>query len=77
MSQMLPMLLDWLSHSPDPDVGLLGLRTLATGTHRANTEAELRAMLGDDLCERLRTVNHDARDRDSHAQPRASRIGSR
>ena len=34
MSQMLPMLLDWLSHSPDPDVGLLGLRTLATGTHR-------------------------------------------
>ena len=29
---MLPILLDWLSSSPDPDVGLLGLRTLATGT---------------------------------------------
>ncbi len=34
MTQMLPILLDWLSSSPDPDVGLLGLRTLATGTHR-------------------------------------------
>jgi glutamate-ammonia-ligase adenylyltransferase len=34
MSQMLPILLDWLSTAPDPDAGLLGLRTLATGTHR-------------------------------------------
>jgi glutamate-ammonia-ligase adenylyltransferase len=34
MSQMLPILLDWLSGAPDPDGGLLGLRTLATGTHR-------------------------------------------
>jgi glutamate-ammonia-ligase adenylyltransferase len=34
MNQMLPLLLDWLSHSPNPDIGLLGLRTLATGTHR-------------------------------------------
>jgi glutamate-ammonia-ligase adenylyltransferase len=34
MNRMLPMLLDWLSESPDPDLGLLGLRTLATGTHR-------------------------------------------
>jgi glutamate-ammonia-ligase adenylyltransferase len=34
MSRMLPLLLDWLSESADPDVGLLGLRTLTTGTHR-------------------------------------------
>jgi glutamate-ammonia-ligase adenylyltransferase len=34
MSRMLPLLLDWLSDSADPDVGLLGLRTLTTGTHR-------------------------------------------
>ncbi len=34
MSQMLPILLDWLSSAPDPDTGLLGLRTLATGPHR-------------------------------------------
>lgn len=34
MEQLLPLLLRWLSESPDPDLGLLGLRTLATGTHR-------------------------------------------
>jgi [glutamine synthetase] adenylyltransferase / [glutamine synthetase]-adenylyl-L-tyrosine phosphorylase len=34
MAQMLPLLLDWLSHGPDPDLGLLGLRTLAAGPHR-------------------------------------------
>jgi glutamate-ammonia-ligase adenylyltransferase len=31
MQQMLPLLLEWLSESPDPDLGLLGLRRLATG----------------------------------------------
>ena len=35
MHQMLALLLGWLSESPDPDLGLLGLRTLATGRHRA------------------------------------------
>ncbi|TML43728.1 MAG: hypothetical protein E6G27_01065 [Actinobacteria bacterium] len=34
MQQMLPLLLQWLSESPDPELGLLGLRTLATGRHR-------------------------------------------
>jgi glutamate-ammonia-ligase adenylyltransferase len=34
MQQMLPLLLEWLSDSPDPDLGLLGLRTLASGQHR-------------------------------------------
>jgi glutamate-ammonia-ligase adenylyltransferase len=32
--QLVPLLLDWLSESPDPDLGLLGLRRLATGPHR-------------------------------------------
>lgn len=36
---------------------------VATGTHRANTEAELRAMLGDEVVDSVRVVNHDARDR--------------
>ena len=31
MQQMVPLVLDWLSESPDPDLGLLGLRRLATG----------------------------------------------
>jgi glutamate-ammonia-ligase adenylyltransferase len=35
MQQMLPLLLDWLSSSPDPDLGLLGLRNLASGAQRS------------------------------------------
>jgi [glutamine synthetase] adenylyltransferase / [glutamine synthetase]-adenylyl-L-tyrosine phosphorylase len=34
MYQLVPLLLDWLSESADPDLGLLGLRRLATGPHR-------------------------------------------
>ena len=35
---------------------------VATGSHRANTDAELRAMFGDEIADRVRIVNHDARD---------------
>jgi [glutamine synthetase] adenylyltransferase / [glutamine synthetase]-adenylyl-L-tyrosine phosphorylase len=35
MQQVLPLLLDWLSTSPNPDLGLLGLRKLASGEQRA------------------------------------------
>src|SRR4051812_45328865 len=35
---------------------------IATGTHRANTDAELREMLGDEFVGTMRIVNHDARD---------------
>jgi lactate racemase len=38
---------------------------VATGTHRGNTDAELRQMLGDDLVDTMRIINHDARDEDS------------
>ncbi|HTW08590.1 MAG TPA: bifunctional [glutamine synthetase] adenylyltransferase/[glutamine synthetase]-adenylyl-L-tyrosine phosphorylase [Acidimicrobiales bacterium] len=34
LRSMVPLLLDWLSESPDPDLGLLGLRRLTTGPHR-------------------------------------------
>jgi glutamate-ammonia-ligase adenylyltransferase len=34
MAQMLALVLGWLSEEPDPDLGLLGLRTLADGPHR-------------------------------------------
>jgi glutamate-ammonia-ligase adenylyltransferase len=33
MGQMFPLLLDWLSVTPDPDLGLLGLRNLAIHPH--------------------------------------------
>ena len=34
MQQYLPLLLEWLADSPDPDLGLLGFRFLMTGGHR-------------------------------------------
>ncbi len=34
MQQYLPLLLNWLADSPDPDLGLLGFRFLMTGGHR-------------------------------------------
>ncbi|WP_284745960.1 nickel-dependent lactate racemase [Amycolatopsis sp. RTGN1] len=40
---------------------------VATGTHRGNSDAELRAMFGDDVVDTVRIVNHDARDRDRMA----------
>jgi nickel-dependent lactate racemase len=42
----------------DEDITIL----IATGTHRANTQAEIERMLGADLARRFRVVNHDARD---------------
>lgn len=39
MAQLLPLLLDWLSASPDPDLGLLGLRKLASGEQRSRALA--------------------------------------
>ena len=35
---------------------------VATGTHRGNSDDELRAMLGDEVLAAVRVVNHDARD---------------
>ena len=45
--------------------GLVGMDDVvvlvATGTHRGNTDEELRAMLGDEVLASVRVVNHDAR----------------
>jgi nickel-dependent lactate racemase len=41
---------------------------IATGTHRANTPAELEAMLGPEILGRYRAINHDSRDSSSHVQ---------
>ncbi len=57
--EMLLALLAELEGITDPDdVTVL----VATGTHRGNTEGELRSMLGD-LLDTVRVVNHDCRDR--------------
>ncbi|WP_445256246.1 nickel-dependent lactate racemase [Nocardioides aurantiacus] len=55
---MIPAVLEELEGIVDlDDVVVL----VATGTHRGNTEAEVRAMLGD-AADLVRVVNHDARD---------------
>jgi nickel-dependent lactate racemase len=60
---MLPAVLEELDGVVDlDDVVVL----VATGTHRANTEAELRAMFGDAVVDAVRIVNHDARAADTH-----------
>jgi lactate racemase len=59
---MIPAVLEELDGIVDlDDVTIL----VATGTHRGNTEAELRAMLGDEVVDTVRVVNHDARDASS------------
>lgn len=40
MQQMLPLLLNWLSLSPDPDLGLLLIRNLLTGPRQSRQIAE-------------------------------------
>jgi nickel-dependent lactate racemase len=59
---IMPALLAQLDHVPDNRVILFN----ATGTHRANTEAELRGMLGDEIVRKYRIIQNDCHDRDSH-----------
>lgn len=60
-ARVLPPLLTELAHVPRENVTIL----VATGTHRANTPAELDEMLGPDIARGYRVVNHDARDDDT------------
>ena len=59
--RILPLLLAELSHVPREQIVLIN----ATGTHRPNTEEELRSLLGDDVVDGYRIVQHDAWDQDS------------
>ncbi len=59
--RMLPVLLDELHQAGVPVGNVLLINGL--GTHRPNTDAELRAMLGHDLVERYRLIQHDAHDK--------------
>lgn len=56
--RVLPALLDRLAAVPREQITIL----VATGTHRANTQAELERMLGPSIARGYRVVNHDARD---------------
>jgi nickel-dependent lactate racemase len=59
---ILPVLLRELQGVPDEHILFL----TATGTHRPDTEAELREMLGDAVVDRYRVVQNDARDPSLH-----------
>ncbi len=67
---MVPAVLDELDGIVDPDDVVV---LVATGTHRGNTAEELEAMLGRDVLDRVRVVNHDCRDDDSLRVGRAPR----
>ena len=55
---MLPAVLDEIAHVPRENITLFN----ALGTHRADTDAELRGMLGDTLVDRYRIVQNNAFD---------------
>jgi len=55
---VLPAVLAELGHIPSNDITIL----VATGTHRANSEDELVAMLGSEVVENYRVINHTAFD---------------
>ncbi|MEO6244923.1 MAG: nickel-dependent lactate racemase [Opitutaceae bacterium] len=56
--RLLPWLFAELSHVPAENFVIIN----GTGSHRANTPAELRQMVGDGVFERYRIINHDSRD---------------
>jgi nickel-dependent lactate racemase len=59
--RMLPVLLEELSHVSPEKIVLIN----ALGTHRLNTDEELVGMLGKEIVESYRIVQHDAWDRDN------------
>lgn len=59
---ILPLLLNELDHVPANQIVLFN----STGTHRQNTDTELRGILGDKAVDKYRIVQNDANDKDSH-----------
>jgi lactate racemase len=56
---MIPAVLEELDGVIDLDDVVV---IVATGTHRGNTESEIRTMLGDEVADAVHVINHDARD---------------
>ncbi|MCD4686870.1 MAG: nickel-dependent lactate racemase [Anaerolineae bacterium] len=59
---LLPAILAELEHVSDAQIVLFN----ATGTHRPNTDAELRGMLSDAVVDRFRIVQNDATEHDAY-----------
>jgi len=71
--RLLPPLLAELERArvPREQIALIN----ATGAHRANTDEELRVMLGDAIVDGYRIAQHDARDRDGLVNLGRTRYG--
>ena len=70
--RLLPWLLDAISHVPANRIVIVN----GTGSHRANTPAELSAMVGEDVLRRYRVVNHDSHDPSTLALAGSARTDS-
>lgn len=70
----LPPLLERLRAAGIPEDGITIL--IATGLHRAATDAELQAILGPEILARYRVVNHDARTFGDHQSLGSTRRGT-
>jgi len=69
---ILPVLIEELTRNGGRDIVLFN----GTGTHRANTDDELRAMLGDEIVDRYPIVQNDAHHRQSHKLVGATEAGN-
>ncbi|MEW6661934.1 MAG: nickel-dependent lactate racemase [Bacillota bacterium] len=63
MSLTLPVILDTLNAAGVPDQNITIL--IAVGGHRGNTQEEFAEICGQDVCRRVKVVNHDATDYDN------------
>ncbi|MBU0703465.1 MAG: nickel-dependent lactate racemase, partial [Chloroflexi bacterium] len=69
--RILPPLLAELNHVPRERITLIN----ATGAHRANTDEELRGMLGDAIVDGYHIAQHNAQNRDSLVNLGRTRFG--
>ncbi len=74
-ARILPPLLQELSDAGVRESHVVILN--ATGTHRVNTNDELRAMVGDEIFARYRVENHECHDADAHTFVGTTRGGRR
>ena len=70
-ARLLPWILAELAHVPARNITII----VGTGTHRANTEAELEGIVGAEVLQRLRVLNHNAYDDETMAVVRPAQNG--
>lgn len=63
MDLVLPTILDEINAAGVPDENITVL--IVVGGHRKNTEEEFRVLCGEEVCRRVRVLNHDAWDEDN------------